>query len=320
MFGNILPYASENFQIFMNNNLSPSTTNGYGAISYDEYIWNKPSGIKMVNIYCIGGGGAGGLGAAGANGTARGGGGGGGSGAIFTVTYPAKILPNTLLVAPSEGAVPTTIRNGGAFGTNNTGVYMDDGSTLVALAKTGGNGGDASGTTAGAQGAGGQSTQLDTDISFARFGNYRSQIGLGGGAGGAGAAANAGGGFTVLATFCLTGGGGGGSATAANSGANGGAIVAHASGLYPGVAGGIYSPSPGVVGDGNDGYTMFAPFVSVGGTGGAGGTTSTVGGIGGNGGIGSGGGGSGGGNTQFGGGNYAWGGNGGPGMVIISCW
>ena len=318
MFSNILPYASENIQIFCNNNYSPTTTDGYGTVSYDEYIWNKPNGIKMVNLFCVGGGGAGGLGAATGNGTARGGGGGGGSGAIFTVTYPAKILPNTLLIAPSPGALPTNIRNGGSFGTTDTAVYMNDGATLVALAKTGGNGGDTSSTAAGAAGAGGQSTVLGTDIEFARFGNYRSQIGLAGGAGGAGAAVNVGGGFTVLATFCLTGGCGGGSATVSLGGANGGAITAHGSGLYPGVAGGIYSNSPGTSGHGNDGYTRFGPFVSVGGTGGAGGTTSTTGGNGGNGGIGSGGGGSGGGvSTSF---NYAWGGNGGPGMVIISCW
>ena len=41
MFNNILPYASENVQIFMNNNYSPTTIDGYGTISYDEYIWNS---------------------------------------------------------------------------------------------------------------------------------------------------------------------------------------------------------------------------------------------------------------------------------------
>lgn len=320
MFGNIVPYASENFQIFINNNTSPTTTGGYGTISYDEYVWNKPRDIKMVSIFCVGGGGAGGLGAAGGNGTARGGGGGGGSGAIFTVTYPAKILPNTLLVAPSSGALPTNIRTGSSVGTDfGSAVFMDDLATLVALAKTGGNGGDTSTTTAGAAGAGGQSTVLGTDIEFARFGNYRSQIGLAGGAGGAGAAANAGGGFTALATFCLTGGGGGGSITTGNAGGAGGAILSHASGLYPGVAGGIAGGGMLGPGDGNNGYTRFGPFVSVGGTGGGGGATSVTGGNGGTGGIGCGGGGSGGGATNVGV-NYSWPGNGGPGMVIISCW
>src|ERR1041385_3769926 len=67
--------------------------------------WNKPRGVDMVFIYCLGSGAGGGAGLTGASGTSRGGGGGGGSAASTRLLIPAALIPDQLYVqVPAGGA------------------------------------------------------------------------------------------------------------------------------------------------------------------------------------------------------------------------
>ena len=112
---------------------------GYGNnVSESLQTWVKPRGKSMCHIFAVGAGGRGGTGVIGANSTAAGGGG-GGSGGQVTLKMPLHLLPNVLYVcAPLSGnsvatyvllhpdtAVPAAIRlvqvNYGAPGGNASG-------------------------------------------------------------------------------------------------------------------------------------------------------------------------------------------------------
>ena len=304
-------------QIFYAN--SPTTTQYW-------VTWSKPRGVNFVNIFALGGGGSGGAGAVGAASTANGGGGGGSSGHSIT-TFPAYNLPHTLYVSVGEGGL-----GGTGAGTNGVGTYISiapstTANYCLAIALGGGLGGAASGATAGAAGgAGGQVTIAQAPLAslgvFSVFVN--AVVSLAGQAGIIGGTAAA---LTLPVTGIVTTGGTGGGGLPAIStiGQSGGAFTVPAGNIFPpaaGGAGGAATNAPGTAGT-NGSQVISKLLYFYGGTGGGAGGLSSVGaataagGAGGAGSFGCGGGGGGGGFT---GAAVAPGGNGGPGLVIITSW
>jgi len=98
---------------------------GFANANTQWVPWEKPAGIAMVRIVCIGGGAGGGSGFPSATTNARGGGGGGGSGGITTVEIPAPLLPDILYVSAGIGgngaASSTTV---GLLGTSGIPSYV----------------------------------------------------------------------------------------------------------------------------------------------------------------------------------------------------
>lgn len=274
-------------------------------------IWNRPRGVSMLHILCIGPGGNGGNGAVGAASTAAGGGG-GGSGGQSVLVIPATLLPETLFCSVAfTGSV-----NVGIDPVSTTSV-----NTIICRATAGGAGGNAAGATAGAAGAAGTVNAIGSSC-LAGLGFYTL---LAGQAGIIGGAAIAGAALTLPTTgLLITGGtGGAGVGNAASTGAAGGAFTV--AGAFPPQPGGIAPGSQTVpAGNGSNGFDRVTNGLSYsyGGTGGAstGGAATGAGlkaGNGGAGGIGCGGGGGGGGFT---GSTQGLGGRGGPGQVIITAW
>jgi hypothetical protein len=82
-------------------------------------IWEKPRGINMIQITCIGGGAGGGGGVSNTNNGARGGGAGGSSGGFTTLSIPAIFLPDILYVSaggPGSGGFPGNPAGLGGYG------------------------------------------------------------------------------------------------------------------------------------------------------------------------------------------------------------
>ncbi|NBX52013.1 hypothetical protein EBT25_19275 [bacterium] len=77
-------------------------SNSIGAV---WETWEKPRGITMIRITCIGGGSGGSSGFPSATTNARGGGAGGGSGGVTTVIIPASFLPDVLYVSVGRGGL-----------------------------------------------------------------------------------------------------------------------------------------------------------------------------------------------------------------------
>lgn len=287
------------------------TFNGSPSSSWQR--WDKPRGVTMVSIFCVGGGGGGGGGFTGAAGVARGGGGGGGSSGIQNLIVPGIMLPDTLYILAGPGGAAGPASGAGGTGGNSivgTSVNANGSSNLRLAYSPGGNLGGAGTTTApGAAGSGG-SPALNTATLGSSLGVTSVNAGAGGSAGGAigGAVGVA---VTVgITTGIFTGGAGGGSTPAANTNFAGGAITG--ADFMPTQPGGLAAG-----GDGLAGVTIYPPdrqFFSVGGSGGGTNGAAGTGGAGGAGGIGCGGGGGGGGVTG------GAGGAGGPGIVIIVCW
>jgi hypothetical protein len=76
--------------------------------------WQKPRGVSMVQILCIGGGAGGGGGFSAAAGNPRGGGGSGGASGVSRVTIPAFLLPDRLYI--QVGAGGQGVGSGGGTG------------------------------------------------------------------------------------------------------------------------------------------------------------------------------------------------------------
>ncbi len=114
--------------------------------------WTKPTGARIVEIICIGGGGGGGSGRRGADGTARAGGGGGAGGAFSTKIFTADLLTSTVAVTVGTGgtggAEVTTDNTNGADGTAGSGSTFGD-----YLKAGGGAPGKGGNTTAGSGGS-----------------------------------------------------------------------------------------------------------------------------------------------------------------------
>ena len=260
------------------------------------HIWTKPPNARMLGFFLLGGG-TGGV--AGTQGTASGdkaGGSGGGSGAITHGIFPAILIPDRLYLFVGRGGPGGA--TSAAAGTNGGDTWIQVSNGLkdpsnVMLDCDGGTGG-----------SGGSVSIVSTAMRMAHWGVFLSQAGQGGGSGGAGSLDANGTSVTMFSSSIVSGGAGGGSNTSSGVTRSGGNITA---------AGLLEANRTGGTGTGNgeDGFTSWAPFWSCGG---AGGGSGAVAGRGGSGGYGSGGGGGGGGTT------FGAGGKGGDGLIIVTSW
>jgi len=85
-------------------------------------VWEKPRGINMIQITCIGGGGGGG--ASNNSTTARGGGAGGSSGGFTSLLIPAIFLPDVLYVSAGDGGAGGAAGNPAGLGGFGIGSYV----------------------------------------------------------------------------------------------------------------------------------------------------------------------------------------------------
>lgn len=285
-------------------------------IFYTSGVWQKPPGICMVFISCIGAGGGGGGGFTRTTGQLGGGGGGGASGAIYNGLFPANSIPNMLFVTVGDGGQGgVALSAGTSGGTSYVEAFKDGGGNFVYARATGGGGGGG-GLTGGVSGPAGTNTvSAVANQKLSVLGTFTSTAGQSGTVGSPLLNASP----VVYANNAtpLCGGAGGGAVNATNTGGQGGGITG---------AGTFIPTYPNTVfGDGTIGIFRMTPgnFVSMGGTGGGGNpfiaSNSGNGGRGGNGNIGSGGGGGGAG-TSGTGGTGGTGGNGGNGLVVIVCY
>lgn len=280
---------------------SNSATWGAGAGGVDVQvftsngIWSKPAGAKSVHIQCIGGGGGGGSGRASLSGTAAGGGGGGASGARSFMFLEASFLSATEAVTVGTGGNGGSgVAPGGAGQNGNVGgsgtASSFGSSTVWVYAGFGGGGGNG---TFGAGGAGGAAAFRGMQAGLIG-GSASSTFGAGGaGNNGTGGAPGSGGG----------GGGINASGTIANAGSGGFQFI---------INGGTANQTP--VNTAGFSVPANSPF---GGSGGGGGSGSTTGNAsnGGAGGLYGAGGGGGGPAVGF---NSGSGGNGAPGIVVVT--
>lgn len=296
----------------------------YGTVgAVVRFPWFKPRGKSMCHIFMLGGGAGGGAGFAGAA-SAAGGGGGGGSSNQLSLTLPLWAMPDTLLLSVGNGGLGS---NTGAGGAGNPSQIINPNSQITIIGSASTAGGGAAGAATGAATAGGLmaavtisnsllamlSSVLPTSVNLA---------GSAGGAGGTATTASAGSASTYTNTgICVSGGGGGGAIGTTSSGGNGGGNGSLSQFDFAGLRVGQSSAAAG--GDGSAGicwpYGSNRRMANSGGTGGAGSAfnSATSGGNGGDGGWGSGGGGGG---AVLTGGVRGRGGNGGPGLIIITCW
>jgi hypothetical protein len=278
-------------------------------------VWEKPKGIHMIRIICIGGGGGGGYGQ---NSTvsSRNSGAGGGSGAITIVTIPAYVLPDILYVSSGAGGNGGKVVSfTGTNSTNGSGSYVCIAQSTAAIYTvcyaSGGLGGGSNGTTTAGAG-GGASTQAN--MSLSSYGIWNTIAGQSGGTASTGTATA----ITYPTTGLLLSGGvaGGGGVSAS---ANVTAPTQTVYNIFPSVTGGVASVNGT---NGGQGHSIYQPLLSCGGAGGGSSNTSgagsNTGGSGADGGFpGSGGGGSG---CGAGTGGDRRGGNGGSGLIVIHSW
>ncbi len=281
-----------------------NTTTGAGNTANWQQ-WNKPIGCSMLSIICIGGG-AGGGGGRGSNAGSNFGGAGGGSSGISRYLYELGLFPDTLFVHVGRGGLggdggTAASGSGGAAGTTSrVALYPDytNATGLLAYSSDVPAGGAGGNTVATAGGAGG----VAATIADAPMANWAISAQFIVGSAGANSSAS-----PALGTnIRILGGAGGGTA----AGVGGGYAAAAP---WPAIAGGPVG-SPGVSGSIFGKYPLY--YGGCGGGGGVGGG-ATNGGGGGNGYFGAGGGG-GGGVTSTGTGGR--GGDGGPGLVILTAW
>ena len=272
-------------------------------MSPGTFTWEKPPGVSLVSITCVGPGSDGGSGGSAVIGTAKLGGFGGGSGAITTGIFSASMLPDTLYINNPVG-------NSGA----NTTVSIDAPSTAAGLALNWATvvraaGAIASNTTPGFENANTNYNVLGT------YGFINSRTGSRGVAGTTGKGANQ----TSFATNTLwvTGGAaGGGGTTGSGINVDGGSITSNTTvaiihNIFNGVPGASLTDTTKA----GNGFKSLKPLILF--TGGAGAPGSTSVNVsmypGGDGAPGCGGGGGGGGTAG------SFGGKGGNGFTIISC-
>jgi hypothetical protein len=271
------------------------------------YYWIKPRGITMIHITAIGAGGGGGAGIASVIANAGSGGSGGGSGSITRLTIPAIFLPDSLRLVVAAGGNGGTTGGGNTAG--NTFVEAARGSAVAAtyvLQVNGGSGGTLG--TAGGNVGGGGGGGLGAIINgvYQSLGTWVSVAGQSGA--NSGNAGNAGLVQTIVDTgLPITGGASGGGKVAGGGTSNAGGNITGFGSAIPTLPGG----TSGVTG--TSGVFSQTPFYSLGGAGG-GADANGTGARGGNGNYGCGGGGGGAGVAN------GPGGNGGPSIVIITCW
>ena len=280
-------------------------------------IWEKPRGINMINITCIGDGGGGGGGATNNSATARGGGAGGSSGGFTSLLIPAIYLPDRLYISVGSGGLGGAAGNPATLGTAGVGSYVAIApyTTLTPIYTVCyANGGTVSAvqasSTATSTAPGAVAAATIANMLIAGLGNFSALAGQVGGAGGL-FNNGAGGAITYPTTgLLLSGAAGGGGGSSA-----GGAVTAptQASYVYFNTLAAGAAGNPAT--DGRSGYNIQQPLLSLGASGGGAGSNAGATAANGRpGGIGCGGSGGGGGNPG------GAGGDGGPGLVIIQYW
>jgi len=289
---------------------------GYGGQFDGWQVWEKPSGISMIDITCIGGGGGGASGWA-RNTVSRVGGGGGGSSGITRVIISAIHLPDTLYVIaglPGPGGDSSNqllLANSGIGGGSSfVSIAPYDAAPYVICYANFGQGADV-GSISGPSGFGvGGAIAVQSNARVSGLGQFFALAGQNGASNpttGPGPAVT-----YPTAGLLLSGGAAGGGGLSA--GGNVTAPTQSSFTLFTTRTGGA-AGNPASAGA--DGLSLSQPLISIGGAGGGCSLSASggVGGRGGNGGLGSGGGGGGAGGTNpdFAGG----GGSGGPGIVII---
>lgn len=169
--------------------------------------WTKPAGAKMVQVVCIGAGGGGGSGRRGANGTLRYGGGSGCGGYYTYTVMVADNLPETVdvtVTAPGVGGAAVTIDDTGGNSASYPDANTDPGTKFGSFLRA----------RSGSQGSGGTATS-----------GSRGGVPSGGGMFPPGAGADGGngpGGGAINSAAAPGSGGGGAGRDAANSSAAGG--------------------------------------------------------------------------------------------------
>jgi len=305
----------------------PKSQNGYidtftGNSTADTWqVWNKPRGISMIQITCIGGGGGGAGGYCRNTSSTRSGGAGGGSGGFSRLSIPAIFLPDIFYISVGRGGAGgdrSFIDLSGNGGTSGTASYVSiapsTGAIYVICAANAGGGGGTPGSTSSAAGSA-AAIQSKSSALMSALGSLFVIAGQAGGAGSNGSWTD----LTYPITGLLLSGGGPGAGSTGTRGGNITAPTQSSFTLFSTVLGGT-SGSTGLVGQ--SGIELYQPLLSTGGAGGGGGNSITLGAntsgsSGGAGGFGSGGGG--GGTGQLVGGSGA-GGKGGNGLVIINSW
>ena len=306
----------------------PKPQNGYIDYFFGDAIsagtswrtWEKPRGISMIDITCIGAGGGGRSGWS-VDSNARSGGGGGGSGGFSRLLIPAMVLPDVLYVSVGRGGLGGAASfavggaNAGSNGTFSAVSIAPSTAAIYTACFANGGGGAASGTASASTNGSAAAAATQSSALISGLGQFFALAGQSGSPG-------------VLSTgivllypttgLLLSGGGAGGGG---DIGAGGNLNVPT---FFPGFPlfgngrdGGLVASTAG---SGADGISLFQPLMSIGGAGGGSSSSITAGvgsgGRGGNGGRGCGGGGGGAGPSGTGSGA---GGNGGDGLVIIQC-
>jgi hypothetical protein len=271
------------------------------------FYWVKPRGITMVHITAIGAGGGGGAGVASVIANAGSGGSGGGSGGITRLTIPAIFISDSLEITVAAGGNGGT--TGGGTTAGNTFVDSVRGTDVAAtrLIQANGGAGGSVGTAGGSvSGGGGGSIGALTNGVYQSLGTWVSVAGQQGATSGVAGAAGVS--VTIENTgLPITGGASGGGKVAGGGTSNDGGNVTGFGSAIPTLIGGTSGLT------GNSGVFSQTPFYSLGGSGG-GANANGTGARGGNGNYGCGGGGGGAGTAN------GPGGNGGPAIVIITCW
>jgi hypothetical protein len=296
-----------------------------GGPSTSWQTWEKPRGIIMLEIICIGAGGGGRSGWC-SNSSVRSGGGGGGSGGFSGLLIPAIFLPDVLYVTVGKGgaggasATVTGTANLGFDGLFSSVNIAPTNSAFYLVCYANAGAGAVLGSSSASAAGVGAAVALRTSALMSGLGQFSALAGHTGGAGGGGA----GGALAYPGTgLLLSGGGGGGGGTNSNAG---GAVTTPTQASFSLITtrtGGTSEPFgiPTDGGPGADGISLLQPIMSIGGAGGGASNSNTTGsaggGNGGNGGLGCGGGGGGAGTVGSGSGA---GGKGGDGLVIIRSW
>ena len=263
------------------------------------YLWQKPIGVSLITIVCVGAGADGQAGTTAAIGASKNGGSGGGSGGVTTCVFSASMLPEYLNI------------NLGKSQTYGTSSALSD--SWVAAATSNRVGNTSRFVFAYARGSNGSSAgaaATTTQMVAGTLGHVTTLAGIGRNPGGSGGTAATNDSTLSNVNFWMTsgaGGSGGGSSSSATY--TTGAGIANITGSNLITAGG--NVGTGIIA--GRGAQIYKPIMIFTGGAGGGGCTTVAGGAGGDGAPGCGGGGGGGGTTG------GAGGKGGDGFVIISC-
>ena len=282
--------------------------------------WEKPRGIIMLEIICIGAGGGGRSGWCSTS--SRSGGGGGGSGGFSRLLIPAIFLPDVLYISVGRGgaggasATVSGTANAGTSGNSSFVSIAPSSAAFYVVCYANAGAGAVTGTSSAGTAGVAAAVATQANALMSGLGHFAALAGQTGSSGTSGAA----GAITYPTTGLLLSGG---AAGAGGFGSDSGNINVPTQSSFSlitrrvGATGFLNSAGPG-----DDGLSLFQPLMSIGGAGGGssiGGAGGGSGGRGGNGGLGCGGGGGGAASPGAGAGSGA-GGNGGDGLVIIRSW